>query len=121
MDSDEILCNTVKWQKKKRPDRTVRLGEALSQFMEKNVSPRRRWFEPVAALWDQLLPPELNRHCSLDALSGGQLKVVVDSPVYLHELRLCSPGLLTELQRCRNAHIKKIKLVLGPITTQQQP
>lgn len=121
-DQEEILRNTVKWRKKNRPDRTVRLGDALSEFMQNDVSPRRRRFQPVAALWDQLLPAELNRHCSLDGLSDGQLKVIVDSPIYLHELRLCNAGLLTELQRsCRTARIKKIKFVLGPITPRQQP
>jgi len=122
MDPEELLQTTVRWRKNTRPDRTVPLSEALSAFMESELLPRRRRFEPVNELWEQLLPAELNRHCRIDEVSGGLLKVIVDSPVYLHELRLCSAGLLTELQRnCRTTRIKKIKFVLGQILQEKQP
>jgi predicted nucleic acid-binding Zn ribbon protein len=82
--------------------------------MEALVSPRRARFAPVAELWSRLLPEELSRHCQLADMSGGQLKVLVDSPSYMHELRLCSSELLGELQRrCPQARLKTIRFAIG--------
>jgi hypothetical protein len=82
--------------------------------MENRISPQQARFGPIARLWNQLLPDELHRHCKIDGISGGRLKVLVDSPAYLYELQLCSSELLGELQRqCPRAQIKKIKFVVG--------
>jgi predicted nucleic acid-binding Zn ribbon protein len=92
----------------------VRLGDVAGKLMEQLVSPRQGRFELVARVWDQLLPAELGRHCAVADISGGQLKVLVDSPVYMHELRLCSPELLEQLRRrCPQARIERIKLSIG--------
>ena len=91
-----------------------RLGDLLSGLMEERISPRQARFELVSGLWSELLPAELGRHCRLADISGGQLKVLVDSPSYAHELRLCSSELLSELQRrCPRGRIKKIKIAIG--------
>ncbi|MHC4572739.1 MAG: DciA family protein [Planctomycetota bacterium] len=93
---------------------TATLGDTVRQLMEDRISPRQARFESVARLWSGLLPVELGRHCRLTEISGGQLKVLADSPAYLYELRLCSPQLLKELQRrCPQARIRKIKLAIG--------
>jgi len=94
--------------------RTTRLGEAVRHVMDDLISPRRARFAPVAELWDQLLPEDLLRHCRLADISDGQLKVLVDSPPYMHELRLCSSELLGELQRrCPQARLKTIRFAIG--------
>ena len=114
MDEDEQLHNAVRWRTKQKPDRTERLGDVLSKLMESRVSPRQARFGPVAELWEQLLPEELSQHCKIANISGGQLKVIVDSPVYLHELRMCNSEILRELQQqCPRARIKTIKFVIG--------
>ncbi|HEW79949.1 MAG TPA: DUF721 domain-containing protein [Phycisphaerales bacterium] len=114
MDKDEQLLSVTRWRKKPKPGRTTRLGDAVEQLMETSVSPRQARFGPVAELWNQLLPAELCRHCKIDDISGGQLKVLVDLPPYMHELRLCSSELLEQLQlRCPRARIKEIKFVIG--------
>jgi len=90
------------------------LGDVAKRLMEGRVSPRQASFVSIARLWSQLLPAELYRHCRLVDISGGQLKVLADSPSYMHELRLCSSQLLKELQRqCPQARIKKIKFAIG--------
>ena len=87
----------------------MRLGSVRQE-----VAPRQAKFGSVAEAWNHLLPVELGRHCRIADISGGQLKVVVDSPVYLYELRLCSDGLIKELRRqCPRAKIKSIKLIVG--------
>lgn len=93
---------------------TVSLGEAVRQLMDEQVAPRQAKFGGVSELWKQLLPPELSRHCEIADISGGQLKVQVDSPSYMYELRLCGSQLLAELQRqCPRARLKNIKFVVA--------
>jgi predicted nucleic acid-binding Zn ribbon protein len=118
MDGTEQLRATFAAKQKRRtgPDtsRTVRLGEVVGRLVEQRISPRQNVFETVAEAWQRLLPAELGRHCKLDDIAGGQVKVLVDSPVYLHELRLCAPQLTAELQRqCPGARIRAIKFAIG--------
>lgn len=114
MDEKERLRSVVRWRRKSKVERLERLGDTLSGLMDKRISPRQARFGPVAELWDQLLPEGLGRHCRIADISGGQLKVVVDSAPYAHELRMCGSELLEELQRqCPRARITKIKFVVS--------
>ncbi len=111
---DEQLQNVVKWRTKQKPNKTVRLGDVVKQLVENQVSPRQAKFEIIAEVWSRLLTADLRRHCEIADISGGQLKVLVDSPSYVYELRLCGSELLEELQQqCPRAQIKKIKFVIG--------
>ena len=113
MNGDERLRSAVRWRTKRKPNRTVRLGNVLSELMENWISPQQAKFESVFELWSRLLPAELRRHCKIADISGGQLKVLVDSPSYMYELQLCSSELLKELQRGASVRIRKIKFVVG--------
>jgi len=99
---------------KTRPntDGPLQLGQALSVYMEQRVLPKYQKYGGVFDAWQQLLPDELAKHCRIDAIKAGQLTVAVDSPAYMHELRLCSGELLEQLQQfCPKARIRKIKLL----------
>jgi len=114
MNEDEQLHGTVKRQRKRYLDKAVRLGDVAKEFMENRISPQQARFGSIPEIWSQLLPDELRRHCKIAGISGGQLKVLVDLPVYKYELQLCASELLSELQQqCPRAHIKKIKFVVG--------
>jgi len=92
----------------------VRLGKITEQLMDRWISPRQTRWAAVVQLWGRLLPAELGRHCEVVDVSGGQLKVLVDSPAYASELRLCCSELLEQLQRqCPRAKIKEIRFVLN--------
>jgi len=94
--------------------RCAKLGDVVQQLMDNSVSPRQGMFEYVSAVWSQLLPAELHRHCRVTDVTGGQVKILVDSPSYMHELRMCHCELLAELQRrCPQARIKRIKMAIG--------
>jgi len=117
MDEDQQLHNIIRWRTKSNSNRTAKLGDTVKQLMENQISPQQARFGPIAELWSQLLPAELCRHCKLADISGGQLKVLVDSPTHLYELQLCSSQLLEELQQqCPRARIKKIKFAVGALT-----
>ena len=114
MDGNERLRNIACRQATKKPDRTVKLGDCLTQLIDGCITPRQAKFGSIAELWEQLLPPEIANHCTLDGIFAGQLKVLVDSPSYMHELRLSGERLLDQLrQHCPKARIKKIKFVIG--------
>ena len=110
----EQLRNSVEGRTKRRLDRTVRLGQAVQQLMAEQISPRQARFDAVAEAWRQVLPDELCQHCKITDISGGQLKVQVDSPSYKYELQLCGPELLKELQlQCPKARLTKIRFVVA--------
>jgi hypothetical protein len=82
--------------------------------MTEQISPRQARFDAVAEVWRQALPAELCRHCEITDVTGGQLKVQVDSPSYKYELQLCGSELLEELQRqCPKVRLTKIKFVVA--------
>ena len=92
----------------------VRLGDAARQVVEERICPRQTRFAAVSEVWSQLLPSELGRHCRIAGISGGQLKVVADSPSHVYELRLCSSEILEEMARqCPRARIKKMAIAVG--------
>jgi len=113
MDEAEQLLNIAR-NHIKQPDRTAKLGQALSDLMQRQISPQQARFEPLSQTWEYLLPEQLRRHCRIVDISGGQLKVSVDSPAYLYELKLCSSELIEQLrQQCPKAKIKNIKFAVG--------
>lgn len=90
------------------------LGDVLNELMEKRVSPQQSRFGLITEAWNQLLPAELCRHCRIDGISGGRLKVLTDSPSYMYELQLLSSELLEELSReYPQARIREIKFAVG--------
>ena len=113
-DEDRQLQNIAKWRKSKKKNRVTKLGDTVKELMDNQISPRQEKFGPVVEIWNELLPTGLAEHCRVDAISSGQLKVLVDSPAFVYELRLCSPELLEQLQqKCSRARIKNIKVIIG--------
>lgn len=93
---------------------TVRLGDVLQEVLTEQISPLQARFGDLADAWGEIVPGELYEHCEIIDARGGELKVCVDSPAYMYELRLCSSELLEELQRqCPQARLKRIKFVVG--------
>lgn len=91
------------------------MGEVAKELMESRISRQQAKFGSIPEIWNQLLPEELRRHCKINGISGGRLKVLVDLPAYKYELQLCSSELLQEIQQqCPRAHIKKIQFIVGP-------
>ena len=108
------MSRTVEGQRIRGADSAVRLGEVAERLMAEQISPRQEKFSSVAEVWNLMLPAELAQHCEIVGVSGGQLKVQVDSPSYMYELQLCSSQLLEELQQqCPKARLTKIKFVVS--------
>ena len=115
MNQDEQFRSAVKNRKDRYMNSSARLGDVAKDIMENRISRQQAKFGSIPEIWNQLLPEELRRHCKIDGISGGRLKVLVDLPAYKYELQLCSSELLSELQQqCPRAQIKKIQFVVDP-------
>jgi predicted nucleic acid-binding Zn ribbon protein len=76
------------------------------------ISPKQARFSAVKKIWTQLLPAEVQQHCRITDISGGQLKIKVDLPAYIYELKLCSSELLEQINnQCPRAGIKQIRFL----------
>src|SRR4030042_1790832 len=98
-DEVEKLRGAANPRAARRANGAVGLGDALNEFMTSRVSPRQGRFNLITEAWGRILPAELCRHCRIVDVSGGRLKVAVDSPSYMYELQLSSSELLKELER----------------------
>jgi hypothetical protein len=91
------------------------LGPEMIAFFKQSVQKRQTKLTKIAACWEQLVPPMLNDHCSLEGLSRGTLTVLVDSSSHLYELKqLLMAGLQQQiLLSCKSSGLRKIQLKRG--------
>jgi hypothetical protein len=86
----------------------------VQKLLAEQISPQQAKFSQIDDVWRDLLPAELQRHCEIVGISGGQLDVKVDSPAYVYELQLCSSELLSELQQqCPRIRLTRIKFTVA--------
>jgi hypothetical protein len=113
IDQDEQLRSITARRKPK--DRTPgRLGPFLEAYVTEQVAPKYRQFSSVEQAWHQVISDELAQHCRCDGVSGGQIKIVVDSPSYMYKLQAMSVELIEKLEHiCKRPRIQKIKFVPG--------
>ena len=110
MDDIEQLQNRLDYRRRRKSYDAVSLGQVAQQLLNRQISPQQAKFSQVDDVWRELLPAELQRHCEIVGISGGQLDVQVDSPSYVYELQLCSSELLSELQqKCPRVRLTRIK------------
>jgi hypothetical protein len=90
------------------------LNEVLGPMVRERLRARCEQSVLLQQCWAEILPPELADHCRIDEFSADVLTVLVDGPVYMHEMRLCEDelrdGLNAALQGIR---VKEIKLLIG--------
>jgi len=99
---------------KRQPREVEKLGDVLAVLMESKIAPEQEQFSSVYEIWQQLLPPELCKHCRIDSISKGQLKVLVDSPSYMYQLQLCQTDILAGLRsQCPQFRITRLKFAAG--------
>ena len=108
---DPGWINEIRWKNQSKP---VLLGNVLKDVMAKRISHRHGKVEMIEQIWSQLLPLELTEHCRIDSFNNGVLKVIVDGPGYMHEMRLCKSQLLEQLKtETTGIGIKDIRFDIG--------
>ena len=92
----------------------VKLGDTIREVLDERISPQQDRVSAAVEAWQRLVPVGLAQHCRVTGLTGGVLKIVVDSSSYMYELQLCRCELLNELQReCPHSRIRKIEPAVG--------
>ncbi len=90
-----------------------RLGEVAGEFV-KRLAPTHARCESVAQAWQGLLPEAMRRHCCIETITSGCVRIVADTASYMYELQLCKAELLAELQRlCPQAGLRRISVALA--------
>jgi hypothetical protein len=90
-----------------------RIGEVVAGFVESLERVPVRC-DSVREALEQLLPATIRDHCRLGEISGGSIKIAVDSASYMYELQLCKGELLEELQRvCPGAGVRRISVMMS--------
>ncbi len=104
------MLNLVARGRPKRPDSTKKLGAQIELYLnEKQTGLKKNTL--VVDLWREILPVELQDHCTLAGISRGTLLLEVDPGPYMHEMKIINTALLNEIQdRCPGAGIKRINL-----------
>lgn len=91
-----------------------RLGDVVDRIMQRSVHPSQKRLSPVVEAWSSTVPPGLAPYCRVKGVVGSELRIGVDSPVYLYELQLCSQDLLEALQeKVPRVGLRRIKFILG--------
>ena len=86
------------------------MADLVGSFVER-LAPVHARCDSVESVLEGLLPPAMRTHCRLAGVSGGNVKLVVDSASYMYELQLCKAELLTELQRlCPTSGLRRIQV-----------
>ena len=89
-----------------------RMADMLGGFVEQ-LAPVQERCDSVQGILESLLPPTIRGHCRLAGVSGGNVRLVVDSASYMYELQLCKSELLMELQRlCPGAGLRRIQVAM---------
>lgn len=90
------------------------LGELVDKMMERSIKPNQKRANPVLEAWLSIVPPGFAPYCRIKGVVSSELRIGVNSPVYLYELQLCSQDLLKALQeKVPQAGLRRIKFMLG--------
>ena len=110
---DDAQLRTV-WQQRQFDDRIAPLSQPLGAFMKRVLAKRVRRLSRLAAIWDEVIPPQIGEHTALESFNGGVLRVLVDSAPHRFQLQtLLSGGLQREIQRRFEGPLNKVRLVPG--------
>ncbi len=105
---------TGRFRKSNRSEPAASLGDVLKDIMAGRISKIQGKINVIEQSWNDLLPAELLEHCRIDSFEGGVLKVVVDSPGYMHEMRLCQEQLLEQMKELTTGvGLRDIRFVIG--------
>ena len=88
------------------------ISEILGPMVHERIRARYEQSEILQRRWSEILPPLLAGHCRIEEFSAGVLKVFVDGPGYMLELRLCKEELRDEMKATTGIKIKEIKLLV---------
>lgn len=104
---------SVRPEDSKRP---VPLQEAIQHLLEGIGVPTGVEELRILACWDEVVGKQVSRRARPDGLKGGRLYVIVEDPIWLHQLSLLKPTLIASLnERLRFPVVKELYLKVGKL------
>jgi len=108
---DDYLRSASAWQRKIPPP-AVKLGDLVQDYLKKDLGSISS-NALLADVWEELLPDQLQSHCSFVGLKNGTLRIAVEPGPYMHRLGQYKEILLQQIhQRCRGLRVNKIVLTV---------
>ncbi|MBI3990220.1 MAG: DUF721 domain-containing protein [candidate division NC10 bacterium] len=94
----------------------VPLQEAIQHLLEGIGFPAGVEELRILACWDEVVGEQVSRRAKPDGLKGGRLYVIVEDPVWLHQLSLLKPALIASLnERLGFPVVKELYLKVGKL------
>ena len=110
---DDAQLQTI-WQQRRFRETVSHLSHPLTLLMKHTLGPRVRQLSKLSAIWDEVIPEEINDHTALEGFHSGVLTVQVDSASHRFQLNvLLAAGLQREIQQRFSGALRKIRLVPG--------
>ncbi len=94
----------------------VPVQEAIERLLEK--AGLRGGVEELRILgcWNEVVGEQVSRRAKPDGLKGGRLYVIVEDPIWLHQLSLLKPALIASLnERLGRPVVKELYLKVGKL------
>ncbi len=110
---DDAKLRTV-WQQRQQADTVAPLSLPLANLMKRTLAKRVRQLARLAAVWEEVVPPQMADHTALQSYQRSILTVLVDSAPHRFQLQtLLAGGLLMEIRRRFSGPLDKVKLLPG--------
>jgi len=110
---DDAQLHTV-WQQRQFHPNISHISEPVAGLMKHTLAKRVRQLSKLAAVWDELIPPEMREHTALESFHRGVLTVLVDSSAHRFQLEtLLVGGLLRELRSRFHEPLARVRLRPG--------
>lgn len=95
---------------------TSTLGEILGKVMGEHGLGRGGIMAKLLSVWDGTVGAGIAKHALPESIKGGRLTVVVDSPVWMHQLSMMAPGLIEKINSVMGAGtVEDIKFRSGKL------
>ena len=92
------------------------LGEILGKVMGEHGLGRGGMMAKLLSVWDNTVGAGIAKHALPESIKGGRLTVIVDSPVWMHQLSMMAPGLIEKINSVMGADtVEDIKFRSGKL------
>jgi hypothetical protein len=92
------------------------LGDILSKVMGEHGLGRGGLMAKLLSVWDGTVGTGIAKHALPESIKGGRLTVIVDSPVWMHQLSMMAPGLVEKINSVMGAGtVEDIKFRSGKL------
>ncbi len=102
--------------KKTDPRHLTHISDILSKALSKYRPPQETEITQIWEIWDLALDASITQNAKPDTFKNGQLKVIVSSSVWIHQLKFLEKEMITNLNaRLNTPLITHLRFKIGEI------